>query len=1216
MSITIHPSIWELLSNLLNLQERGRVYIPTVENLRSNELQELCLNKNMRVSTACADKNQIEIGSHFGSTRLSCVYSANPHYIKPLDSFHYGLAVPNFDLRYDAGKLVAKPRLVQDNMLQFKCSEGADMRLAQEHIVNIEQLMLATICGGFFAAILPPRWFGRSHRYMKWFDERAARVAKIKLPYCAVHHNEIDCKITPSNLHQEYAFSASELETRLSTGNYELWIWFKPYSFDNLEILPKTGQYQSQLEWATRRFSTFQHKLADLSHNELDSCLQSFKKTDWYGHSVYNFVKTANRVLVNSPAYGMRGNSPIVLPNTEEIAFIEPTEKNAISVKTVKSLDALRRISHAIHVKVTRSKIKLQAYRASSLGALHDIIVSDGLETTKSGLVYPKTHEILRQEYQQVAEKLVSKIEEHGCIPVMLESEAAVIRRRQRWLDIQLTPIERKIPITIVSNDASGSPTSKIEWETLYDDSGMWATFPELMKLWEQRALKMRMDKWLMPYQLNDVLISCAKQSVFNANVMGLGKTREVCFSALLRGVKRVLIIVPASLIGTWQDEIEGVMLPYIRTVRRHWSGRLLQVGMPKIIEYARDCLEENLSYFNLVSYDRLKMTPRDGRFYKCPQCNCVVYSPNGVQQMCPGRADQYDPDPLQDASCVGPYRRWKLACASRVEETNKLKYQKQKVQISTGNQVHWNPEHPSRKNIPESDTKIIDYRTEIPTVIGTCSIPLMEEMDMMYSKMTIESGGIDEKGQPKLIATPRKPHVTWTISELLRGKFPFVAADEALYVKNEESQRSQATVHINGRIRQCLTGTPLKGNPQSILPYLNWNIPRAAWPDYRSYEIGTNGAGGTRRFMKKYETIVKIDGTEEENEDGETVFSGGTSKQIPKINNPELFQADLAGFMIRHTREEPDVKNAMPRIPLFMHDIELEMDQQHRQYYANWLEKFAEWWQKMKEEEEGKKTGGDNNLLAKISYLVGASADPHHMLDGISQSKDQQLRQWALIIGKYQGPVTAKMKYARSLVKEAIKKGIKTLAFSTRNSVLNIQQAWSERNSIGSMIVNGEVPLRIDKATGRSIRHSKVQDFRFKAYDVLWGGIGSLKEGMNIPEASQGIVSDYPWEPADVMQALGRMMRLPQNKPVNAYMLMHKGTIDNYMAALCYLKGRSHSEGIDYMEFDDFTVDLIPDFQQYANAIVDGTEEKMKRKMWCAVQRIKDQMKTEGDDI
>jgi SNF2 family DNA or RNA helicase len=375
--------------------------------------------------------------------------------------------------------------------------------------------------------------------------------------------------------------------------------------------------------------------------------------------------------------------------------------------------------------------------------------------------------------------------------------------------------------------------------------------------------------------------------------------------------------------------------------------------------------------------------------------------------------------------------------------------------------------------------------------------------------------------------------------------------------------------------------------------------------PDYRPYD-----SKGESRFLQKYRTEVMVGATVLE--DGTSV--GGRPNQIPKINNPELFQAEMAPLIVRHIRNEPIVVASIPKKTIV--DLALPavpMDEQHRRYYARWQEVFAEWWQKKEEEEEGREAG-KGELLTKITYLINASTIPHFMLEPILKGKDEEAKEWAKLIGKYKGPVTAKMLKCRELIREAKSRGDKTLVASTRKANLKLGQAWCEKARLPSMIVDGDISLKIDPATNRSPRHTMVEEFRNREYDVMWAGMLALAEGMNIPEANWGLIMDYTWKPADPRQFIGRMIRPQQTKTVYTGYLMHEGTIDEYMAALCYLKGRAGDEGIDYMEFSDLTTDMIPDIHQYADSIVDGTQQIAKQKMWLAVDFIRKNQEEEGE--
>lgn len=1208
MKITVDPAVAWLFCKILKVQRDAQMYIPFIENTL-NMAPIFHSENRLKVSTTAGKKEAERIEDHFGSDRTFNVSPhSNPSYVKMVDYFHYAFCVPHFihESSVIDGNVITQVKPVQttDPMLHFKCSQGSESRAVSEHLLVLEQMMSAVFCGGYFGAVLPERWFGRKHRYMQWWENHAAKVARIKLPDSVVVYPTIDYDMYADGkncMHQSYL---DEKRNQISSGKWELWIWSRPLVKD--DDTPRSTPNAPQLDWAGFRHPLFTYTLDSLEPDSVRACVASFDMSMWNVAHVRHF----NKLVSSSQNHSLFGtkHGVVRIPEESDIEIISANERTMVRVEVLEDIEAIKKIKGAVQIVPTRSRIKLVAHRKSGAVVLADLNLSDGFDTDPETGVH--THAIrsrvLNLDFSECSETLITKIEDFGGIPCMTLGDVKLMKKSARKLDIALTPIERVIPITVIDKDGKEQEV----WEKLYEDSGMWATFPEIMEQWKQRALKMRMDKVLFPFQLDDVIVQAAKGCSFNGNVMGLGKTREMLFTAILRGVKRCLIIAPTKLIGTWQDEIDQEVLPYVRRVRRHWNGELMNIGRAHIIEHADDLLEENLGYFNIMSYDKAKSTLRDGRFYKCPACGMVVYSPYSIPQFCPGREDQYNADPELDTSCVGPLRRWKLKVKSRYEpaayETlGKLKFSKHKIQISTGNKVHWDESHPSREGIPESDCKIVDTRDSVPGFSGRPYPPVMEKQDSMFKKYQMKETGVDEDtGEPVIKPVARGMHVKWACAELNRNRFQMIIADEILYVKNEDSQRSLAVNHINGDNRCGCTGTPLKGNPQSIINYINWLIKRKVFPHYRLHE-----KGALRRFLDKFETIVRVDAVI----DAEGNPIGGRPKQVPKINNPELFQAEMAPIMVRHLRNEPRVLESIPRIPIERHEHIIDMDDQHRDYYQKWIDKFSDWWEKMKEEVEKKKSG-KGQLIVKLSYLINASANPHFMLERLTKSKDAEFQQWALEIGKYTGPATAKMKFTRELVRAAAVQGDKSLVFSTRHRVLDLQHEWAKKVRLGSMVIDGRVSLKIDPATGRSKRHDMVQAYRAQNYHVIWGGLGALAEGMNIPEANHGIVTDYSWEPSDPMQAIGRMIRPQQKKRVYTHFLCHKGTIDEYMAALCYLKGRSHSEGIDYMDFE-FKTELIPDIQQYANAIVDGTETIVRRTMWAAVEQIKKEMQEEGED-
>lgn len=1187
--IRLNPAIGSLLAGLLNLPANAQLFCNTYE--QTEPVIERLIAKEFKVSAVSTTKELPQRAS------LSVTQGDNLAFFQPKDQFHTAFGCYPFllDPYTEDERSQVMPVPMQDRLEIFRCAEGKRDRWSTTHMIGLEALLKSVHLGAFFAAVLPKRWVGREMKYMRWWQENAATVARIALPESAV-----SCRIVRNG----------EPIELVAPGKWSLWVWQRPMleSEDNVQSL----RYRKMVQWAQFRYTPFVFPLETLDSSSIERCLKSFGLSDWYHQGVkLNRKMLETNVFHNH--FGTHSEVPHGLPAQKDVWFFENPNKEQDGIVVVEAIDenfkkANRKI---IHIKPGSSRTKLAAYNLQSKAALLDVMASKGVAHGEGGRLEYNLSELLsRKPYSEIRNLLAMTIRDFGMTPVITRPDYHRMRRQEIWLERQLTPVERVINVRGHGGDTGNE--NEENWETLYEDSGMYASYPEVMQQWHDRAAKMKLETILYPqFQIGDICVAAAKQSILLGNHMGLGKTREALAAALLRGSEKVLIVVPAKLVNEWTDEIQNTIIPYARRVRRDWRKKVLNVDF-QVIEYAEHCLPHNLKRFNIISFDKLKSIPRDGRFFKCPQCGTVVYSAKAhTPQFCPGlmyKNQKSTDQPLN--TCNNRIKAWKNQCLARG-------LRKHLLDVSTGKKYDYYRDWERRYARLQSEGRLsADVDMSNWTVVDPRPPrPQMELMEMQVNQFKKQQPQIimyetnERTGEKKPVIrnTDRKSHVAWTFSDLLRWTFSMVIVDEAYFAKNEDALRSQALTHLCSPHKMPMTGTLIKGYPQSILNIENWTFKRSVMPDYRTYE------GGEGRFLAKFSTEVKIGGVQLAS--GEIV--GGKSKQVPKINNPELFQAEMAPLMIRHTRNEPNVRAAIPRKIVVPNEIEIEMDDKHRAYYSKWLEVFAEWWQKMKEEEEGRAVN-QGDLLTKITYLINASTIPHYMLENILKQKDEQGKQWMTMIGKYKGPATRKMLKCWNLIREAVKVGDKTIVFSTRRRNLVTGQDWCEKKGFYGMVIDGTVPLKLE-SDGRSKRHKMVQDFRTLDYHVMWAGLGALAEGMNIPEANRGIMLDTSWDPAEARQAIGRMIRPQQTKTIYSTFLMHKGTIDGYMAALCYLKGRSSDEGLDYMEFSDFSTEMIPDIKQYADAIVDGTEEILKQKMWLAVEHVRNLARSgeeEGSDV
>jgi SNF2 family DNA or RNA helicase len=1098
--------------------------------------------------------------------RAEVIVTPHLNMVRPIDQFHYGFALPPWTED-------SKPVLVEDQLRDWKASKLAGKEfVAPLHLMLLEALWNAVLPGGYFGAVLPRHWIGSAMRYMKWWNENVALVAKIVLPSTVVMQDKL-C-VEPRDFEEyksrEHQVSFNPLEVNdlpehcqgmhgtrpfLSSGNLVLFIWHK--TVDPEEISRTHAMF-----FASRRWTAFIGKLKNLESKEIDKCLKSFGRSDWFRYSVrpwLKFIEDDNR------KYRKGDSIPHTLHAPDELRIIHAEEESRPRYEVKATLNEIAADPLAVHIK-PGPPVKLYTYIPQAQGALQEIQYASGLHVERGRQRNKEdekdeapldnfTKELKARSFTEQKENLLKILCDQGLHPYLLAQDHQRVIKEARWLDIQLSPIERTVQVP------SGEPGIS-HWETLYDDMSIPRVYPEIWDTWVARAKEMKLDKFNTTYdfQFNDIIWMACKSSVLNGNVMGLGKTREVALAGLLLGCEKVLIVSPTRLIGVWQDEIETTIANYVRRVRLNWMGKPMNADI-NIIQWAKDCRPENMRMFNIISYEKLPRVPNDALFFECPACKFVICSLKGIEQhACP--------------KCNEGREQHRLAMNAKL---NAKKYK-------------------------DEQGRTIDDRVSSRKLV--MMIPC-DKQQRKISKKAFNREVMDPiTGQPTIITEfkefHRKPHLKWTFSHLLRNRFTFIGVDEANYIKNAKAQRSTAMNKLTARRRVSATGTPVRGYPKSIVNILNWTFKRSVFPEYRSNGKNETGA---RRFENKYAYYVDR--------------KGSPPKLIPRINNPELFQAEIAPLLLRHLRNEPEVAKAVPPRMPEVETILIPMDPQHRIYYKRWLEVFAEWWQLKRMEEDRQAATKVNDLLVKLGYLMRASSMPHFMLDKLTKGKDPQGKLWASLIGPYTGPVTAKFELCTKLVDRIVnEEEEKVMVFCWYVANLELGRVWcqAQKPPIAALKIDGSVSteIKIGKHNNRSERQMRVDRFRYKDYMVLWAATKCMAEGYNIPEANHAIFHDYTWEPADWEQAIARMLRPAQKRPVYGTFLVHEGTADEYVSALVQLKARSVREGVDYEAFDDFKASMVPDFIAYANAIVEGKDKELTSRMRDQVEELKKQWSEE----
>jgi SNF2 family DNA or RNA helicase len=398
------------------------------------------------------------------------------------------------------------------------------------------------------------------------------------------------------------------------------------------------------------------------------------------------------------------------------------------------------------------------------------------------------------------------------------------------------------------------------------------------------------------------------------------------------------------------------------------------------------------------------------------------------------------------------------------------------------------------------------------------------------------------------------------TFAYQLRRRCEFVVIDEAYGLSNPDSLQTRAVFMLRPRHKWLLTGTPVRGYPENILALLNWTLGTGSdrFPDYDS-----NRENSRARFLRNFGTRiarVRDNGTQYE-------------KWVPKISNPERFQAMLAPVMRRRVNLEPEVARAIKMPAFSIMPEQVEPDPLLRGLYEGAVGDFVSWWADVRAANAADPDARipQASLLAKLTLLSQLAAIPQ------------------AIAPDYQG-VSSKQARIIELTRDAAARGRKTIIFTEFADAARWYAASPAFAGLDPVLITGSVSMTRGKRSGTSDRERRLAAFREGTSQVLIATTTCMAEGLNIPQAGTVLFDSFPWVPSVQQQAWSRVLRPAQTAtPVEIHLVGIAGTIDDYLAAICALKRAAIGEGIDH-ETVEIDLDDIPDPHVYANALVEAS--------------------------
>jgi SNF2 family DNA or RNA helicase len=356
-------------------------------------------------------------------------------------------------------------------------------------------------------------------------------------------------------------------------------------------------------------------------------------------------------------------------------------------------------------------------------------------------------------------------------------------------------------------------------------------------------------------------------------------------------------------------------------------------------------------------------------------------------------------------------------------------------------------------------------------------------------------SAGLERMSEYDLIVTTYGT-LRRDIAKLSAAQFDYAILDEAQAIKNASSQAAKACRLLRARRRLAMTGTPLENHLGEL-----WSL----------FEFLNPGMLGQNQKLNQCFSTGR--------ESGRSNGKNGSSDRatMPAAELAILSQA-LRPFLLRRTKQE-----VLAELPAKLEQtLFCELENSERKRYDELRDHYRQ------------------SLQQRIAK-VGVNRAKIHVLEALLR-----LRQAAChpgLLDKNAGDAeSAKLEMLLDQLSQVIDEGHKALVFSQFTSFLAIVRRHLDRRKI--------VYEYLDGKTAR--RQSKVERFQSDPACPLF--LISLKaggQGLNLTAADYVFILDPWWNPAVEAQAVDRAHRIGQNRPVFAYRLIARNTVEEKILQL-----------------------------------------------------------------
>ncbi|XP_059628567.1 protein CHROMATIN REMODELING 20 isoform X2 [Cornus florida] len=409
--------------------------------------------------------------------------------------------------------------------------------------------------------------------------------------------------------------------------------------------------------------------------------------------------------------------------------------------------------------------------------------------------------------------------------------------------------------------------------------------------------------------------------------------------------------------------------------------------------------------------------------------------------------------------------------------------------------------------------------------------------------------------------------HIAREISYALQDGPDILVCDEAHMIKNTRADVTQALKQVKSQRRIALTGSPLQNN---LMEY------------YCMVDFVREGfLGSSHEFRNRFQNPI---------ENGQHTNSTADDVKVMNQRSHILYEY-LKGFIQRMDMNV--VKKDLPPKTVFV--IAVKLSPLQRKLYKRFLDvhgftnekissekiqkrcffagyqALAQIWnhpgilQLMKDKDYGKREDAVENFLAddsssddNIDYNMVTGAEKLRSRNEFLQRKSESFLHedwWNDLLQKKnykEVDYSGKMVLLLDILTMSSNVGDKALVFSQSLSTLDLIEFYlskfPQQGKKGKCWKQGKDWYRLDGRTECSERQKLVERFnepsnRRVKCTLISTRAGSL--GINLHAANRVIIVDGSWNPTYDLQAIYRVWRYGQTKPVFAYRLMAHGTME-----------------------------------------------------------------------